>query len=77
MKKEKEKKHVPWTTLVKSLSFGARQKTKSWLNFFIKYSITFGRVSGTLSNAVHASFISGIVKGLIPSVSYKNETFYS
>ena len=31
-------------------------------------------MSGTLSNAVQASFIRGIVKGLIPSVCYNFNT---
>lgn len=62
--------NIPQTPLVRSLSPGARQNTKSWGNFFIKWSIIFWRVSGTLSSAVHESFVSGIVKGLIPSASY-------
>ena len=67
--------NLRWTPMVSSLSAGERQNTKSWWNFFIKLSITFARVKGTLSNAVQASFMRGIVKGRIPSDSCHNKKF--
>lgn len=68
-----KKWHLPRTPFVKSLSPGERQNTRSWWNLFIRFSMTLTRVSGTLSSAVHASFMRGIVKGRMPSVCYQHK----